>query len=67
MEYDAIGDIHGHAGISDTHPGGPTRVPPPGQQVDFVEDLIDRAPEQIRVVDMDPSMIDAATQTKDQK
>ena len=66
MEYDIIGDIHGQAGKLDVllsklgyTKRGPLRVPPQGRQAVFVGDLIDRGPEQIRVIDTVRRMIDA--------
>jgi Calcineurin-like phosphoesterase len=66
MEYDIIGDIHGQAGKLDallhklayTQRGG-LWLPPHGKQAIFVGDLIDRGPEQLRVVDTVRRMIDA--------
>ena len=63
MEYGVIGDIHGHTGILNTRPE-PTPRTASGF---FVEDLIDRAPEQVCFIDTVPSIIDAATQPKDQR
>ena len=66
MEYDVIGDIHGQAGKLDSmlqklgyvaKGGGWT--PPHGRQAIFLGDLIDRGPEQIKVVDTVRHMIDA--------
>ena len=64
--YDIIGDIHGHADKLDALfnrlgyvRSGIHWVPPPGRQAVFVGDLIDRGPEQLRVVDTVRAMIDA--------
>jgi hypothetical protein len=66
MEFDVIGDIHGQAGKLDAllaKLGYIQRaklwVPPQGRQAIFVGDLIDRGPEQIRVVDTVRRMVDA--------
>jgi hypothetical protein len=64
--YDVIGDIHGYAGKLEAllHKLGyaekaGTWVPPAGRQAVFLGDLIDRGPEQIKVVKIVRSMIDA--------
>ena len=67
MGFDFVGDIHGQAGklevllrelgyreTTETH-----WVPPPGRQAVFLGDLIDRGPEQIKVVSIVRSMIEA--------
>lgn len=66
MEFDVIGDIHGQAGKLDAlllklgyNKRGPLWVPPHGKQAVFVGDLIDRRPEQLRVIDTVRRMIDA--------
>ena len=66
MEFDVIGDIHGQAGKLDAllstlgySRRGPLWVPPHGKQAVFVGDLIDRGPDQIRVIDIVRRMIDA--------
>lgn len=66
MEFDVIGDIHGQAGKLDDllsklgyTQRGPMWVPPQGKQAVFVGDLIDRGPEQLRVIDSVRRMIDA--------
>jgi hypothetical protein len=64
--YDVIGDIHGQADKLEAllqklgyvqKCGG--WVPPPGRQAIFLGDLIDRGPDQIKVVRIVRSMIDA--------
>lgn len=67
MEYDVIGDIHGHAtelrallrsmGYSES--GGAWRHP--GRQALFVGDLIDRGPEQVGTVTLVRRMVDAGS------
>lgn len=67
MNYDIIGDIHGHAealrallaslGYRDT--GGAWRHP--GRQVLFTGDFIDRGPSQVETVDIVRRMVDAGT------
>lgn len=66
MEFDVIGDIHGQAGKLDAllsklgyDKRSPLWVPPHGKQAIFVGDLIDRGPEQVRVIDTVRRMIDA--------
>lgn len=66
MSYDIIGDIHGQAskleallrrlGYVHTHSGW---RPPQGRQAIFLGDLIDRGPEQIKVIRTVRAMIDA--------
>jgi hypothetical protein len=66
MAYDVIGDIHGQAGklrallrrMGYTQRGRGW-VPPQRRQAVFVGDLIDRGPEQLEVLDIVRSMIDA--------
>lgn len=64
--YDVIGDIHGHAAKLDALFGamgyvrrGRAWVPPAGRQAVFIGDLIDRGPEQVRVVETARAMVDA--------
>ena len=67
MGFDFIGDIHGQAGKLEAllHKLGyvETRMaiwmPPQGRQAVFLGDLIDRGPEQVKVVNIVRSMIDA--------
>lgn len=66
MEYDVIGDVHGQAGKLDALlkklgyvQKGSLWVPPLDRQCVFLGDLIDRGPEQVRVVDTVRRMIDA--------
>jgi hypothetical protein len=66
MNYDVIGDIHGHAdkleallarlGYTSTGSGW---VPPYGHMAVFVGDLIDRGPHQVKTVDIVRRMVDA--------
>lgn len=66
MQYDIIGDIHGQAdklealfarlGYWEKHGSW---VPPQGHQAVFVGDLIDRGPQQVKVVDTVRRMVDA--------
>ena len=66
MNYDVIGDIHGQAGkleallrkLGYVGKAG-SWVPPHARQAIFLGDLIDRGPEQIKVVNIVRSMIDA--------
>lgn len=66
MGFDVIGDIHGQAGMLEAlllllgyvWRGGVWK-PPAGRQAIFVGDLIDRGPEQLKVVRIVRSMIDA--------
>lgn len=66
MGYDLIGDIHGQAGmlvallqqLGYVERGGVWK-PPAGRMAIFVGDLIDRGPEQLKVVNVVRSMIDA--------
>lgn len=65
LAYDLIGDVHGQAGklealltsmgYADTATGW---RPPAGRQAVFVGDLIDRGPEQVRVVQVVRRMVD---------
>jgi len=64
--YDVIGDIHGQAGKLEAlllKLGYVRRfgrwAPPQGRRALFLGDLIDRGPQQIRVIDIVRSMIDA--------
>ena len=66
MGYDVIGDIHGQAGKLEAllrKLGYVQRasgwVPPQGRQAIFLGDLIDRGPEQVKVVNHVRCMIDA--------
>ncbi len=66
MGYDIIGDVHGQAGKLEAllRKLGYVRarsgwVPPQGRTAVFLGDLIDRGPEQIKVVSTVRSMIDA--------
>jgi hypothetical protein len=66
VSYDLIGDIHGQAGKLEALLGklgysrhGASWRPPEGHQAVFVGDLIDRGPEQVRVVNIVRSMVDA--------
>lgn len=66
MSYDVIGDIHGYAAKLEAllDKLGYTRrgrswVPPQGRQAIFLGDLIDRGPEQVRVVEIVRTMIDS--------
>lgn len=66
MNYDVIGDIHGQAAKLEAllsrmgyREGAQSWVPPAGHQAIFVGDLIDRGPEQIKVLSIIRSMIDA--------
>ena len=66
MGYDVIGDIHGQAGKLEALlrklgyvPRACGWVPPHGRQAVFLGDLIDRGPEQVKVVNVVRSMIDA--------
>jgi hypothetical protein len=65
MEYDIIGDIHGHLAPLERllrqlgyARGGGTWRAPQGRQAVFVGDLIDRGPEQIGVLDTVRRMVD---------
>ncbi len=64
--YDVIGDIHGHAAKLEALlrqlgyvPSAGSWIPPQGRTAVFVGDLIDRGPEQMKVVRIVRSMIDA--------
>lgn len=64
MEYDVIGDIHGQAGKLEALLArmgyvrkGRSWVPPMGRQAIFLGDLIDRGPEQVRVIEIVHSMM----------
>lgn len=66
MEYDIIGDIHGQAGKLDAlliRLGYVLKasgwMPPQGKQAIFMGDLIDRGPEQLKVIRIVRTMIDA--------
>jgi hypothetical protein len=66
MSYDLIGDIHGQAGklvallreLGYVERGG-VWVPPAGRMAIFVGDLIDRGPEQLKVLAIVRAMVDA--------
>ena len=66
LGYDVIGDIHGQAGklvallrkLGYTLADGTWR-PPAGRQAVFIGDLIDRGPEQVEVLRIVRSMVDA--------
>lgn len=66
MHYDFIGDIHGHADkleallrrLGYTAQGRGYRAPA-GRQAVFLGDLIDRGPQQLRVLEIVRSMVDA--------
>jgi len=64
--YDVIGDIHGHADQLDAllrrlgyTQRGKLWVPPQGRQALFLGDLIDRGPQQLKVVETVRRMMDA--------
>ncbi len=64
--YDVIGDIHGQAGKLEAllkllgyARTGRTWRPPHGTQAVFLGDLIDRGPEQLRVLEIVRAMVDA--------
>lgn len=66
MEYDVIGDIHGEADALEAllarlgyRSTGSLWVPPAGRQAVFLGDLIDRGPEQLKVIDAVRRMVDA--------
>ena len=66
MGYDVIGDIHGQAGKLEAllrRMGYARRagrwIPPSGRQAVFLGDLIDRGPDQVKVVNLVRAMIDA--------
>ena len=66
MKYDVIGDIHGQAGKLEAllrrmgyQELAQGWVPPEGRQAIFLGDLIDRGPEQIKVVSIVRSMVEA--------
>lgn len=66
MSYDVIGDIHGHAAKLEAllrDMGYVERrgvwVPPAGRMAVFVGDLIDRGPEQVKVLAIVRAMVDA--------
>lgn len=67
MQYDIVGDVHGHAEplealmteLGYRERGGAWRHP--DRHLVFLGDLIDRGPEQLRVVDIARRMIDAGT------
>lgn len=64
MNYDIIGDIHGHADKLEEllsklgyEPDGLAFRPPAGRQAVFLGDLIDRGPKQLRVIEIVMSMV----------
>ena len=66
MGYDVIGDIHGQAAKLEAllaqlgYSEGPDGwVPPAGRQAVFLGDLIDRGPEQLKVIRIVRGMVDA--------
>lgn len=69
MGYDIVGDVHGHADELEAllllmgyrQAGG--RLHHPGRHLVFVGDLIDRGPEQLRVIDIARRMQDAGNAT----
>jgi len=63
--YDIVGDVHGHADKLEGllrkmgyNPRGRGYRPPVGRQVVFLGDLIDRGPQQLRVLEIARSMMD---------
>jgi hypothetical protein len=69
MEYDVIGDIHGHAGklaallrtLGYRERAGAWRHPDPGRAAIFVGDFIDRGPGQLATIAIVRGMLDAGT------
>ena len=69
MEYDVIGDIHGHAGhlvallrkLGYRERGGAWRHPDPGRTAIFVGDFIDRGPGQLAAIGIVRGMLDAGS------
>jgi hypothetical protein len=66
MNYDIIGDIHGHAGklelllcLMGYTPSGRGYKAPQGRQVVLLGDLIDRGPEQMRVLEIARAMVES--------
>jgi hypothetical protein len=66
MKYDVIGDVHGHAAKLEALLArlgyvvrGGTWQAPEGRQAVFVGDLIDRGPEQLKVLNIVRRMVDA--------
>jgi hypothetical protein len=66
ISYDVIGDIHGHAEKLEAllkhmgyTPQGDGYRPPADRQAVFLGDLIDRGPQQIRVLEIARNMVDA--------
>lgn len=66
LAYDVIGDIHGHAAYLEALlarmgyvQSGSGYRPPTGRQAVFLGDLIDRGPDQTRVLSIVRSMVDA--------
>jgi hypothetical protein len=63
--YDIVGDVHGHADKLEGLlrkmgyvPHGRGYRPPVGRQLIFLGDLIDRGPQQLRVLEIARSMMD---------
>jgi len=69
LEYDVIGDVHGHAAALEAlleelgyaERGGAYRHADPSRMVLFLGDLVDRGPEQVRSIDIPRRMRDAGT------
>ena len=69
MEYDIIGDIHGHseplvkllADLGYTDRGGAYRSPEPNRMAIFLGDIIDRGPDQLGSIDIVRRMQDAGS------
>jgi hypothetical protein len=71
MEYDIIGDIHGHAGALErllgelgySRRGGTWRHPSEDRHTLFLGDIIDRGPDQLEAIDTVRRMIDGGRAT----
>ncbi|MBY3157176.1 metallophosphoesterase [Rhizobium laguerreae] len=69
MEYDIIGDIHGHSGplvrlladLGYVERAGAFRSPDPNRMAVFLGDIIDRGPDQLGSIDIVRRMMDAGT------
>lgn len=69
MEYDIIGDIHGHleplerllSDLGYVERNGAFRSPDPNRMVIFLGDIIDRGPDQLGSIDLVRRMMDAGT------
>ncbi|MCS4090079.1 metallophosphoesterase [Rhizobium sp. BK176] len=69
MEYDIIGDIHGHSepliklltDLGYVERGGAFRSPDPNRMAIFLGDIIDRGPDQLGSIDIVRRMMDAGT------